>query len=104
MLTRRESSRSDAGARLEPAADRVDDPALGLLVALRRLFEDTEDPAREHLLDRAVERHRRELRGDVVAEGAVALRQRDDPADQRVGLADRGEVAAPERVRGAGDL
>ena len=49
-------------ARVEPAADRLDDERLGLVeLGRRRAGSDVEDPAGQHLLDRAVERQRGEL-------------------------------------------
>ena len=59
--------------------------------------EQAEDPAGEHLLDRAVERHDRELGRDLGAELAGLLRLLDHAADQRVGLADLVDVHRAER-------
>src|SRR5690349_1955489 len=92
------------GMRLEAAADRLDDEGLRVLELGRTGRQDLEDPAREDLLDRPVEGHRGELRGDVGAERAVALAGLDDLGDARVGLADLGEMARTEAVRGARDL
>ena len=68
------------------------------------LREQAEDPSGQHLLDRAVERHDRELGRDLGAELAGLLRLLDHAADQRVGLADLADVRRAERVRGARDL
>ena len=67
--------------------------SLGALVVGVALVQQAEDPARQHLLDRAVERHRGELRRHRVAELAVALRLAHDVSDQPVGLADLGAGA-----------
>ena len=57
-----ESKPEAVAMRLEAVADRLDDEVLGPLVVVLALLEQAEDPARQHLLDRAVERHRGELR------------------------------------------
>ena len=63
-----------------------------------------EDPAREQLLDRAVEGHRGEGGVDVGAEGAGLLALLDDPRDRVVGAADLPQVGLAEGVGGPGDL
>ncbi len=67
-------------------------------------FEQAEDPACEHLLDRAVEGHGGELGGHRRAELAARLRLLDDALDLAVGVGDRLQVGGAERVRGARDL
>ena len=80
-------SRSRRGS-VEAAADRLHDERLGLLELRVAARQHLEDPAGQHLLDRAVEGQRREPRRDRVLELAVGLGPRDDPRDQLVGLAD----------------
>src|SRR3954471_2542913 len=75
--------------------------ALKLLV---RSWQISEDPARQELLDRAVEAHRGEVGGDVLLERAVGARRLDDRRDHPVGLADLLEVLAAERVGRTRDL
>src|SRR3954453_2488738 len=88
-------------AAVESLADGLHDERLRLV---ELLGDDAEDPAGQDLLDRPVERQRGELRRDVVTELPGPLRTGHDLGDQLVGLADLGEVRAPERVRGARDL
>src|SRR4051812_21787365 len=76
------SLRTDPGGlRVEPVTDRLDDEALGALVALVVGIQEAEDPPGQHLLDRAVEGHGGELGGDVAAECALGLRAGDDLRD-----------------------
>src|SRR5688500_28220 len=72
-------------SRDQPSADGLHDKRLGLLVLGLALGEEVEDPARQDLLDRAVEGQRGELRRDVRAELAVGLAALDDRADARIG-------------------
>src|ERR1044072_7427378 len=91
-------------SRLETVADRRRDKSLCLVEVGIGGGDQLEDPAREELLDRAVERHRGEVRVDVAAEGIRLLTLGDDLGDRVVGTADLRQVGAPERVGGAGDL
>ena len=54
--------RGAVGMRFEAVADRLDDEVLRPLEVVVAVREQPEDPARQHLLDRAVEGHRGELR------------------------------------------
>src|SRR3954454_3841553 len=81
---------------VQAAADRLHDEPLGVVEIRLLLGKGVEDPAREHLLDRPVERHRGELRRHVVAELARYLGLVDDRGDQAVGLADLGQVGLAE--------
>ena len=59
-------SHAVAGSGVEAAADRLDDERLGLArTRPSPRGSSLEDPAREDLLDRAVEGHRREARRDA---------------------------------------
>src|SRR3954453_14849094 len=60
-------------SRLEAVADRRHHKFLGLVEVCVGGGDWVEDPAREQLLDRAVERHRGEHRRHVVTEGAGGL-------------------------------
>src|SRR6476659_5897369 len=68
-----DSTRTGAGLAVQAGADRLHDEPLGLVEVALGLRQRVEDPAREHLLDRPVERHRGELRRDVGAELARRL-------------------------------
>src|SRR5215218_4011199 len=63
---------------VQPAADSLDDEAGGAVVGGLVVGEQAEDPARQDLLDGAVESHGRELGGDVARELAALLRLGDD--------------------------
>src|SRR3954447_5455804 len=104
VLHLRQPTSDRRSGAVEPCADRLDHEILGLLVLGVALWQQVEDPAREHLLDRAVERHRCELRRDRVLERALLLRLGHDLGDQLVGLADLRQVGLAERVRRARDL
>src|SRR5258708_2459071 len=52
--------RAGRGRRVQSTADRLDDEALGLLVLVLAALQHAEDPARQRLLDHAVERKRGE--------------------------------------------
>src|SRR3954452_24819334 len=93
-----------SGCAVQPAADGFDDVHLRLLVLVVATRQDVEDPPGQHLLDRAVERHRGELGRHRRAERPLGLRALDDRADELVRLADLGQVRPPERVRRARDL
>src|SRR3954465_4812061 len=88
-------------AGVETFADGLHDEGPRLI---ELLGHEAEDPPGEHLLDRAVEAQRGELRRDVGAELPARLALGHDRGDERVGLADLGQVRAPERVRRARDL
>src|SRR5436190_10330150 len=89
---------------IKSPADRLDDRRLRLLVLDLPIGQHPEDPAGEDLLDRPVERERREARRDLALEGARFLRFAHDVADERVRLGDLVRVAHAERVRRAHDL
>src|SRR3954447_5727636 len=86
---------------VESLADGLHDVGLRLL---ELLGDETEDPAREHLLDGAVEGERGELGSHVGPELPARLGAGDDVRDQLVGLADLGEMGAAEGVGRARDL
>src|SRR6188472_4642817 len=79
-----------AVASLEAAADCLDQHLASAVEVAVAAGDQAEHPARQELLDRAVEPHRRELRIDVVAELAGRLGVGDDLGDQIVGAADLG--------------
>src|SRR5690348_7118391 len=85
--------------RLESVADgRHQEVASRVEVGLRG-WDRAEDPAREQLLDGAVEGHRGEHRLDVATQSAAPLPLLDDPGDPLVGAADLLEVSLAKRVR-----
>src|SRR4029077_8882642 len=68
--------------RVQSAADGLHHQPLGLLVVLLPTRQQSEDPAGQNLLDRAVERDRRELGCDLRLELVVGLRLGHDLGDQ----------------------
>src|SRR3954468_5176187 len=102
-----DSTRDGRGAgarRLETATYGLNYQRLGPFKLLIGGGQVAEDPAREELLDRAVEAHRGEVGRDVRLERAVLARAVDDRRDHRVRLADLVEMRGAERVGRARDL
>src|SRR5215212_9533105 len=61
VVHHRQPTSDGRSSAVEARADRFDHEILGLLVLVVALWQQLEDPAGEHLLDRAVEGHRSEL-------------------------------------------